>query len=553
MPNLQKSKHLSVKKVFNNIFSSGSRSPSRAPSRDNVGDTGPQRTEGISATAPNANLASANDHLSQGTGDVPSNQAPAGVGSYMAQESSGQEIAWHGAQLFLIRFAKVYDHDPVKIAANLAVVLIGLGNAIADSKDALKEVLYQIESRLEVVNSASMQIGVEKTEFRMKIGSFAQLLCQNILELKTMSERSTWKVILESDEDKAKIEKILKKIDHETKTLDVFWLTGHAGSGKSTIAYSVAKHFDNGNNGIDILQASFFCSRQFEDTRSRVQIIPTLVYQLAHNSKTFAQSLFDIDRLDSAIIQDNQMKDLLADPWCSAHKTYQNLPPYLVVIDALDEIQNGEGSKFLKELLETVETGALHGLKFLVTSRPNPKIAELCQSFSSEAICKLYDIAADEVNTDILTYLKSELPKLQQNPDLDILVQKANGLFIYASTAVKYLRPKTILTEEEQSELLNNLTHASTTTQSEFSANSTKQIDILYSQILFEVFVDLDFEHIWTRLKILCNVLCAEERISGAVAAGLLNSNNKKNMEECSDSFIEALHAVLYVKDNKVF
>ncbi|KAG6895959.1 hypothetical protein C0992_011298 [Termitomyces sp. T32_za158] len=500
MPNLQKSKQLSAKKVFNKLFSSGCRSPSPAPPGDNAIDIGPQGTEVISATASNTNVTSANAHLSQGTGDVPNNQAPAGVSSYIAPENCGQKIAWHGAQLFLKRFAKVFDHDPVKIAVNLAVVLIDLGNAIADNKDALKELLSQIESRLEVVNSASMQIEVEETEFRTRIESFAQLLNQNILELKTMSKRSTWKVILESDEDKAKNKKILKNIDRETNTFvliinlkiernasllnhslglprldkwqstkalydvdlndtklarvsctkgtrinilnqlyewaqnsspespQVFWLTGHAGSGKSTIAYSVAEHFDNSNNGPNILQASFFCSRQFEDTRRRAQIIPTLVYQLAHNSKSFAESLLKLDKLDSVHKLKRQMKDLLVDPWHSASKKSQNLPPYLIVIDALDEIQNHEGSAFLKELLEAVKNNSLHGLKFLVTSRLDQKIADLCKSFSSEAICKLYDIAADEVNTDILTYLKSELLDLQDSPDLTKLVQQANAL-----------------------------------------------------------------------------------------------------------------------------
>ncbi|KAG6893893.1 hypothetical protein C0992_008266 [Termitomyces sp. T32_za158] len=174
MSNPQKSNYLSVNKFTNKlkrIKNQFSRSPSPA---DNVDDTGPQTTEVISATASNANLPTVNDHLSQGTGDVPSNQAPAGVGSYIAQENSGMKIAWHGAQLFLKRFAKVLDDNPVKIAVNLVEVLIDLGNAIVNNKDALKELLSQIESRLEVVNSASMQIEVEETEFRTRVESFAQ-------------------------------------------------------------------------------------------------------------------------------------------------------------------------------------------------------------------------------------------------------------------------------------------------------------------------------------------------------------------------------------------
>ena len=58
----------------------------------------------------------------------------------------------------------------------------------------------------------------------------------------------------------------------------VFWLNGLAGTGKSTIAQTFAEiTFADGD-----LEASFFCSRDFED-RSNIQgIFPTLAFQLAY-------------------------------------------------------------------------------------------------------------------------------------------------------------------------------------------------------------------------------------------------------------------------------
>ena len=50
---------------------------------------------------------------------------------------------------------------------------------------------------------------------------------------------------------------------------NVYWLFGQAGSGKSTIAYSVARRFEFAGDPNDtvILGGNFFCSRQFEETR----------------------------------------------------------------------------------------------------------------------------------------------------------------------------------------------------------------------------------------------------------------------------------------------
>jgi hypothetical protein len=74
----------------------------------------------------------------------------------------------------------------------------------------------------------------------------------------------------------------------------VFLLTGNAGSGKSMIANTIAHHFDVDKETLDdvpkILQVTYCCSRQFEDTRRWKYIIPTLVYQLACHSKTFVHS-----------------------------------------------------------------------------------------------------------------------------------------------------------------------------------------------------------------------------------------------------------------------
>jgi Mrp family chromosome partitioning ATPase len=63
--------------------------------------------------------------------------------------------------------------------------------------------------------------------------------------------------------------------DRSGKT--VYWLSGGAGTGKTTVAQSVA----NIAQQLDILFASFFFSRSADDRHSYGNVIPTLAYQLA--------------------------------------------------------------------------------------------------------------------------------------------------------------------------------------------------------------------------------------------------------------------------------
>jgi ABC-type dipeptide/oligopeptide/nickel transport system ATPase component len=89
--------------------------------------------------------------------------------------------------------------------------------------------------------------------------------------------------------------------DSSSSSPRIFWLTGDAGSGKSTIAYTAAGHFDDEtkSEAQNILRASFFCSRQFEETRRQKYIIPTIVYQLAHQSRSYARALFEANKFGS--------------------------------------------------------------------------------------------------------------------------------------------------------------------------------------------------------------------------------------------------------------
>jgi len=323
----------------------------------------------------------------------------------------------------------------------------------------------------------------------------------------------------------------------------VFWLTGQAGSGKTTIAYTITKRFGNANT----LGGNFLCSRQFEETREGTRIIPTIAYQLTRKCKPYAGALHNAQNFD-AVHQDvpTQLRDLLIGPWQHSTRNPQ-LPPYLIVIDALDEIKDGGGSEFLQELLTVIDEYDLRGFKFLVTSRPDPEVVTLCKSFTSEAVCWLQDVPIEETELDIKTYLGTKLPMLASNSELAELVQQADGLFVYAATAVKYLTPHRSITATEQIKMLRHLVSKSHKPAS--MNDATVLIDTLYRQIMVDAFSKFKDEFLACRLRILYTFLCTAERTSTSVAAGLVSEGG----DDVAMAVVKELHAVLYTQGDRVY
>ncbi|KAJ2932068.1 hypothetical protein H1R20_g5020, partial [Candolleomyces eurysporus] len=136
--------------------------------------------------------------------------------------------------------------------------------------------------------------------------------------------------------------------DTSSESEDIYWLFGPAGSGKSTIAYTIARRFDLAVEVDDtiILGGNFFCSRQFEDTRYETHIARTVVYHLALRCKAFANALRRSGKFNTVHHDVRaQLEDLLFGPWLESESTGEDsFTPrrYLIVIDALDEIYQQE-------------------------------------------------------------------------------------------------------------------------------------------------------------------------------------------------------------------
>jgi len=223
----------------------------------------------------------------------------------------------------------------------------------------------------------------------------------------------------------------------------ICWLQGPAGSGKSTIAHTIAQQCDEEN----MLAFSFFFSRRNLDRSDITKFFPTFAYQLAGFLPSIKQSMQDALAKDPAIPRRNlkdQFRKLIVRPVLS---TTERISTMIVVIDGLDEYG---GNVPLKELIRLL-VDALPKLPFrlLFTSRPEAHIRDI---FSTPSIdSKIYRLALQDFSAhhDVYLYLRSRLSEIQRkrklpeswpsDADLRNLAWRSEGLFIYVSTLVKFV------------------------------------------------------------------------------------------------------------------
>jgi hypothetical protein len=243
-------------------------------------------------------------------------------------------------------------------------------------------------------------------------------------------------------------ETVLDEIESWTKDFNlspVYWLNGLAGTGKSTIAQTIAERiFADGRLG-----ASFFCSRDFKDRRDLHYIFPTLAFQLAHKYPEFRSILVSLLQSNPDIVREslyNQMKALIVRPLSSSDIST------VIIIDALDECVDKDPQSAILSVMGRLVEG-IPNVKFLITGRPEPRIQsgfrlELLRPLTDVFV--LHEVEPSVINTDIRLFLEHGLSELAKrrgierdgwptDRHLDLLCERAAGLFVYAVATLKFL------------------------------------------------------------------------------------------------------------------
>ncbi|KAG8766590.1 hypothetical protein FRC12_006773 [Ceratobasidium sp. 428] len=314
----------------------------------------------------------------------------------------------------------------------------------------------------------------------------------------------------------------------------IYWMNGMAGTGKTTIAYSLCKELEHSQG----LAASFFCARQIQECREVNRIVPTISYQLSRFSLPFRAAVSQVLETDPDVCNQpvlDQFRQLILEPLLKANDA---LPTSLVVVvDALDECDDNRGAEILKSLLLYARDLPV---KFFVASRSDASILDSMRRQTGDYTpveLRLHDLDRSTVEEDIRTYLRTKIVSHMQlsAAHFDILVKQSGVLFIYAATVVRYIES-------------NNFSRATKRLKEVLASDSIglvydkdKGINALYSTILAAAFEgpDLNKSDRTDMKQILNTVVCAQEPLSVGTMAGMLGFD--------SETVRAALHPLLSV------
>ncbi|KAF8538282.1 vegetative incompatibility protein HET-E-1 [Trichophaea hybrida] len=267
----------------------------------------------------------------------------------------------------------------------------------------------------------------------------------------------------------------------------IFWLNGMAGTGKSTIARTVARACaDDGRLG-----ASFFFSTGRDDVNHAAKFFTTLAAQLANSLPCVKTYICEAIEKNPDIFQrglGEQWKYLILQPLSNLQDVSLNSKLHILVIDALDECKGEEDIKLIVKLLSKAKSLSTIRLRIFITSRLEIPIRHGFNAISEEAAHQdfvLHNISQSIVQQDMLIFFHHKLENIKKERSLpenwpeegiiEQLAQRADKLFIYAATICRFIKHFKFDPKNRLSLVLN----ACTTRQS-----PTGALDGMYTQVL---------------------------------------------------------------------
>ncbi|KAH8826442.1 WD40-repeat-containing domain protein [Flagelloscypha sp. PMI_526] len=410
---------------------------------------------------------------------------------------------------------------------------------IRERVDALIHSLTERPKRLAATQISGLKPGIIE-EIKHAVEAISSGQDSHILERLNISKEAPFSSAVSKDVQRqsctpgTRVAILRKLLDWATLyepslKLTLFWLYGLAGTGKTTILQDICETLQKRH----LLASSYFCSIQLTSGDSR-HLVPTIARQLATCAPAFGSTLASQLRKDPGLVSATlklQFIHLLCKPWKEAAEAPASLlyRAVIVVIDALDECDRGE--EFLDLLLDAINEGQLEGIRFIVSSRPVPHLLDKIWTMAPDAPqIALHQISKEEVDGDIQCYLRT---KLKLTPSrLNDLVARADGLFIYASTLVKYLSPSQLLAPAELERRVEKILSREV---------EIGGINTLYQQVVDAAFSLGDNDDTKKRWTILHAIICAAEPPSAPVIAGLLSVELS-----LVHAVVRSLHSVLF-------
>ena len=220
------------------------------------------------------------------------------------------------------------------------------------------------------------------------------------------------------------------------------------------------------------------------------------------------------------------MKNLIVQPL--AESTISTV----IVIDALDECKDEEPASAILSVLGQF-VAEIPTVKFFITGRPESRIREgfrLPLLAEATDVFVLHEVEPGQVDNDIRLFFAHSFSELKRyrrglgdwptGEQVDLLCERAGGLFVHAVATVRFIDHKINSPKKQLDHLLRSQGSSALEGKTKFRADAT--IDSLYASILQEAFGSDDQENDQRVRSVLGAVVLATNPLSPSSIATLL-------------------------------
>ena len=214
-------------------------------------------------------------------------------------------------------------------------------------------------------------------------------------------------------------------------------LFGQAGTGKSSIAYEIARRFRVMNR----LTSYFTFLRAEQTKREDYHLFTTIVHDLSKRYPSFKTALGEVIRDDKSLRTAQQYGPLFESMLLQSLKDVHIIGPVLIIIDGLDESGDVTGPKGLHAFLAEHIAQLPANFRILITSRLEADIVDHINQFQTEFdIVRMDDpVLSASTDDDIRNFLQKRLPQNTFEKYGAELAKKAEGLFQWAAVACGFI------------------------------------------------------------------------------------------------------------------
>jgi hypothetical protein len=328
----------------------------------------------------------------------------------------------------------------------------------------------------------------------------------------------------------------------------ILWLNGMAGTGKSTIARTVAQLLARRRQ----LGASYFFKRGEGERSYASRFFTTVASDLIVREPDMLVGINKALKEDPKIAQRafrDQFEKLILQPLLQTKPASSRKFGYVIVVDALDECEQEEDARAILQLLARMKEIQQMPLRIIITSRPEFHIRlgfkQMPNGIYQNLV--LHEVPKAVMEHDMRIFLEHELSLIREDRMLTTdwpapaqimaLVELVVPLFVYADTVCRYVNTRGNNPKERLKKILR------------YQKSTFSRVDGVYLQILNQLLAEQEKDEHETWLyafrKVVGSIVVLERPLSVQSLASLLQLPEEEIMSQ-----LEPLHSVLNIPES---